>query len=145
MSFVTVLYSYDIYDLKHINLRAGKSIRRNITVIMNIMFSLTPHQKSVFFIRPYCTVEKHLKLLTVSCNMTDTYKLLDLGRQILVSLISHVSSLDLKICNVSVYLSLQYFFALYRKHCPQTSNQNGNLVVLSGLPLFSSLNSTNGG
>ena len=45
--------------------------------------------------------------------MTDTYKLLDLGRQILVSLISRVSSLDLKINNVSVYLiSLLLFCSL---------------------------------
>ena len=45
--------------------------------------------------------------------MTDTYKRLDLGRQILVSLISRVSSLDLKINNVSVYLiSLLLFSSL---------------------------------
>lgn len=44
--------------------------------------------------------------------MTDTYKLLDLGRQILVPLISRVSSLDLKIYNVSVYLSLLLFCSL---------------------------------
>ena len=59
--------------------------------------------------------------------MTDTYKLLDLGRQILVSLISRVSSLDLKINNVSVYLSLLLFLLFIENSLHKHQTRTGIL------------------
>ena len=78
--------------------------------------------------------------------MTDTYKCVDLGRQLLVSLISRVSSLDLKInvLNVSVYLSLLVFFSLSGT-LPTNIKPKRESCSTFRLASFTSLNSTNGG